>query len=77
MEAARAGAAVLLKYWERIGKEDADIKARNDWVSKADRESELAIVKILRSDLLYPCRCKGGDLIARICLLPRSSDLVF
>lgn len=48
IEAARAGAAVLLKYWERIGKADADIKARNDWVSKADRESELAIVSVLR-----------------------------
>ena len=48
IEAARAGAAILLKYWERIGKEDADIKARNDWVSKADRESEKAIVSVLR-----------------------------
>ncbi|MEA2326787.1 MAG: monophosphatase [Thermoanaerobaculia bacterium] len=45
--AARAGAAILLKYWERIGKEDADIKSRNDWVSKADRESELAIASII------------------------------
>jgi myo-inositol-1(or 4)-monophosphatase len=42
--AAREGAAVLLKYWEQLGKEDADLKARNDWVSKADRESEDAIV---------------------------------
>lgn len=47
IEAARAGAAILLKYWERIGKEDADIKARNDWVSKADRESEHAIVSLI------------------------------
>jgi myo-inositol-1(or 4)-monophosphatase len=47
-EAARAGAAILLKYWETLGKEDADIKARNDWVSKADRESELAIIAILQ-----------------------------
>jgi len=42
--AARRGADVLLKYWERLGKEDADLKARNDWVSAADRESENAIV---------------------------------
>ncbi len=42
--AAREGAAVLLKYWETLGKEDADLKARHDWVSKADRESEEAIV---------------------------------
>ena len=45
--AARAGAAILLKYWERISKEDADIKARNDWVSKADRESEAAISRVI------------------------------
>lgn len=44
VEAARAGAAVLLKYWQTLGKDDADLKARNDWVSNADRESEQAIV---------------------------------
>ncbi len=43
-EAARRGAAILLTHWEQLGKEDADIKARNDWVSRADRESEKAIV---------------------------------
>jgi myo-inositol-1(or 4)-monophosphatase len=48
VEAARRGAAVLLKYWEQLGKDDADVKARNDWVSKADRESEQAIVESLR-----------------------------
>jgi myo-inositol-1(or 4)-monophosphatase len=48
IEAARRGAAVLLKYWEQLGKEDADLKARNDWVSKADRESEDAIVASIR-----------------------------
>ena len=44
MAAAREGAAILLRYWEQLGKDDADLKARNDWVSKADRESEDAIV---------------------------------
>ncbi len=39
VQAARRGAEVLLKYWEQLGKEDADLKARNDWVSAADRES--------------------------------------
>jgi myo-inositol-1(or 4)-monophosphatase len=43
IEAARRGAAVLLRYWEQLGKDDADTKARNDWVSAADRESEAAI----------------------------------
>ncbi|HSP13926.1 MAG TPA: inositol monophosphatase family protein [Thermoanaerobaculia bacterium] len=47
-EAARRGAAVLLRYWETLGKEDADLKARNDWVSKADRESEQAIIACIR-----------------------------
>lgn len=44
MEAARRGAVILLKHWEQLGKEDADLKSRNDWVSRADRESEKAIV---------------------------------
>jgi myo-inositol-1(or 4)-monophosphatase len=47
-EAARLGAAILLKYWEHLGKEDADLKSRNDWVSRADRESETAIVSFIR-----------------------------
>lgn len=47
-EAARRGAKVLLHYWETLGKEDADIKSRNDWVSAADRESEKAIMSCIR-----------------------------
>jgi myo-inositol-1(or 4)-monophosphatase len=47
-EAARRGAAVLLHYWEDLDKEDADLKSRNDWVSKADRESEQAIISCIR-----------------------------
>lgn len=49
-EAARRGAAVLLRYWEHIGKEEADLKARNDWVSAADRESEAAINEFLAQE---------------------------
>src|SRR5262245_44823875 len=44
IEAARRGAEVLLKHWERLGKDDADLKARHDWVSAADRESENTII---------------------------------
>jgi len=47
-QAARIGADVLLQHWEVLNKEDADLKARNDWVSRADRESEAAIVDFLR-----------------------------
>jgi myo-inositol-1(or 4)-monophosphatase len=47
MEAARLGAVILLKHWEQLGKEDADLKSRNDWVSRADRESEAAIVAFI------------------------------
>ncbi len=47
-EAARIGAVILLKHWEQLGKEDADLKSRNDWVSRADRESEAAIVTFIR-----------------------------
>jgi len=48
IEAAKRGAEVLLKYWQTLSKEDADLKARNDWVSRADRESEKAIFESLR-----------------------------
>ena len=47
-QAARRGAKILLHYWETLGKDDADLKARNDWVSTADRESEEAIVAAIR-----------------------------
>ncbi len=47
-EAARRGAEVLLRYWRKLDKDDADLKARNDWVSRADRESEQAIQAFLR-----------------------------
>ena len=49
IEAARAGARVLLRYWEQLNKDDADLKARNDWVSDADRESEQVIVDAIRA----------------------------
>ncbi|MGZ8830739.1 MAG: inositol monophosphatase family protein, partial [Thermoanaerobaculia bacterium] len=45
---AERGSKVLLHYWEDLGKEDADIKSRNDWVSAADRESEKAIISLIR-----------------------------
>lgn len=48
VEAARRGAEVLLRHWQQLGKEDADLKARNDWVSRADRESEDAIFGFIR-----------------------------
>lgn len=57
MEAARRGAEVLLRYWQQLGKDDAATKARNDWVSAADRESEAAIVACLRE------RCPGDTML--------------
>lgn len=48
VEAARRGAEVLLRHWQQLGKDDADLKARNDWVSRADRESEDAIFGFIR-----------------------------
>lgn len=47
-QAAHVGAEVLLTHWGRLGKKDADLKARHDWVSRADRESEQAIISFLR-----------------------------
>lgn len=60
VEAAKQGAAVLLKHWERLGKEHADLKARNDWVSAADRESEQAIISLLH-DRCPGDRCLGEE----------------
>lgn len=45
IEAARAGADVLLRHWQHLGPADADLKARHDWVSQADRESETVIME--------------------------------
>jgi len=47
--AAKRGAGILLGYWENLGKDDADLKARHDWVSRADRESEAAIVAAIHA----------------------------
>src|SRR5438309_73090 len=48
VDAARAGAAVLLRHWEQLGRDDATLKARNDWVSIADGESEQVITASLK-----------------------------
>jgi len=48
IQAAKLGADILLRHWQQLGKADADIKSRNDWVSRADRESEVAIVAALQ-----------------------------
>ena len=48
VEAAKLGSEVLLHHWQQLDKTDADLKSRNDWVSRADRESEAAIIGYLR-----------------------------
>jgi len=48
IRAARVAADVLLRYWQQLDRDDADLKGRNDWVSRADRESEQAIVSFLK-----------------------------
>jgi myo-inositol-1(or 4)-monophosphatase len=59
-EAARRGAAILHQYWEHLGREDADLKSRNDWVSRADRESEAAIVACIQEHFPED-RCLGEE----------------
>ena len=49
IEAAKLGSEVLLKHWQQLDKTDADLKSRNDWVSRADRESEAVIMGYLRA----------------------------
>lgn len=57
LEAAKRGSEVLLKYWQTLSKDDADLKSRHDWVSRADRESEDAIFRSLRE------RCPEDDFL--------------
>lgn len=67
VEAARAGAEVLIHHWETLGRDDADLKSRNDWVSQADRESEAAILRSLRErypDDAFLCE-EGGTVSAK------------
>jgi myo-inositol-1(or 4)-monophosphatase len=47
VEAARAGGEILLSYWRRLPAGSVAEKGRNDFVSRADRESEAAIVGTL------------------------------
>lgn len=49
-EASRIGAKILLHHWQQLGREHADLKARNDWVSRADRESEAAIIAFIQEN---------------------------
>jgi myo-inositol-1(or 4)-monophosphatase len=60
IQAARIGADILLGHWQQLGKEHADTKARNDWVSAADRESEAAIVEFLQ-DICPEDACLGEE----------------
>jgi len=46
--AAHAGAAILQSYAQRRGDLVIDRKKRNDLVSQADREAEVAVIEILR-----------------------------
>ena len=48
-EAARRGGEVLLSWWRRLPAAAVEEKAQNDFVSRADRESEAAIVETLLS----------------------------
>ncbi|HET7452233.1 MAG TPA: inositol monophosphatase family protein [Thermoanaerobaculia bacterium] len=48
-EAARRGGEVLLSWWRRLPPGAVEEKAQNDFVSRADRESEAVIVETLLS----------------------------
>lgn len=49
MEAARRGGEILLSWWRCLPAGAVEEKAQNDFVSRADRESERAIVETLLS----------------------------
>jgi myo-inositol-1(or 4)-monophosphatase len=47
IDAARVGGDILLSYWRALPGNAVEEKAQNDFVSRADRESEAAIVEAL------------------------------
>jgi len=47
IEAARCGGEILLSWWRRLPEGSVEENAQNDFVSRADRESEAAIVEVL------------------------------
>jgi myo-inositol-1(or 4)-monophosphatase len=47
VEAARVAGDILLSYWRSLPGGSVEEKAQNDFVSRADRESEAAILEIL------------------------------
>jgi myo-inositol-1(or 4)-monophosphatase len=49
LQAARAGGRILLEHFGKIDREDADLKATNDYVTFVDRASERAILDHLRA----------------------------
>ena len=49
VEAARRGGEILLSWWRQLPAGSVEEKAQNDFVSRADRESEAAIVETLLS----------------------------
>lgn len=47
-QAARRGGDVLMSYWRNLPPESVAEKSRNDFVSRADRESEAAVIEAIR-----------------------------
>jgi len=47
--AARRGGEIALSYWRKLPQGSVSEKAKNDFVSRADRESEAAIVEVIRA----------------------------
>jgi myo-inositol-1(or 4)-monophosphatase len=47
ISAAKSGGEILCSYWRKLPRESVAEKGRNDFVSRADKESEAAIVETL------------------------------
>ncbi|MCC6170739.1 MAG: inositol monophosphatase, partial [Gammaproteobacteria bacterium] len=52
VRAARRGATVILRNFERLDTLQVDLKGRHDYVSNVDREAETVIIDTLRT--AYP-----------------------
>ncbi len=48
LEASRRASVILMSYFNRLKESEIELKARNDYVTEADRKSEMVIIKTIQ-----------------------------
>ena len=72
LEAAQAGAAVLMRHFRRLDPATISEKTRHDYVSIADQESEAAIRQVL--DFHFPQYGFVGEELVVVCMRPQGTQ---